>query len=275
MQTQFKNFWELNIYSNINTNGRDNTMLRGGPALKVPGQTSFNFNVSSDPRRKISIRANGRVSYGFSNFSSGVNYGLGIHYQPSRSLNFELEPEYMTYKNELQYIDEAELSSPRYLFGRLKQELFRMSARINYSITPDFSIQYWGQPFAAAGNFTRYKMITDPSASSLNGRFLIYDPRQLQYRVADDEFMVDENLDGNGDYAFENPNFNSDVFLSNLVVRWEFIPGSTIYLVWSQKREYSSTVGKFSFSNDIKQLFQSEKPYNIFLLKFSYRIGLH
>jgi hypothetical protein len=87
--------------------------------------------------------------------------------------------------------------------------------------------------------------------------------------------MVDENLDGNGDYAFENPNFNSDVFLSNLVVQWEFIPGSTIYLVWSQKREYSSTVGKFSFSNDIKQLFQSEKPYNIFLLKFSYRIGLH
>lgn len=275
MQTQFINFWELNINSNINTNGRNNTMLRGGPALKIPGQASFNYFLSTNPRKKISIEINGRLSQGFSKSNSAENYGLEINYKPSRTLNLEVEPEYMIYKNELQYIDETEQPGTRYLFGKLKQELFRMSVRINYSITPDFSIQYWGQPFAAAGNFNRFKMITDPSATSFNRRFLVYDPRQLQYRSDEDEFMVDENLDGKGDYAFENPNFNSDFFLSNLVVRWEFIPGSTIYLVWSQKREYSSTKGKFSFRNDLIQLFQSEKPYNIFLLKFSYRIGLH
>jgi hypothetical protein len=199
-----------------------------------------------------------------------------INYRPVSTLRLVLEPEYTVASNELQYIDNLNYGSDsRYLFGRIHQKTFRLSFRVNYNLTPDFTIQYWGQPFNAAGDYSSYKMITNPKAAAFGDRYQIYNPNQISYFKENDIFIVDENLDETEDYRFSNPNFNSDTFLSNLVLRWEFIPGSTLYLVWSQKREYSSTLGKFSINNDMHNLLNGDKPYNVFLIKFSYRIGLH
>ena len=71
------------------------------------------------------------------------------------------------------------------------------------------------------------------------------------------------------DYSFGNPDFNFRQFRSNLVVRWEYLPGSTLYLVWSQGRTGSSSTGHYSFSNDMRELFDVV-PKNVFLVKFSY-----
>ena len=49
-----------------------------------------------------------------------------------------------------------------------------------------------------------------------------------------DVYAIDENLDGTIDYSFENPDFSYVQFNSNLVLRWEYIPGSELFLVWSQ-----------------------------------------
>jgi hypothetical protein len=74
------------------------------------------------------------------------------------------------------------------------------------------------------------------------------------------------------DYSFGKPDFNVKEFLSNMVVRWEYRPGSTVFLVWSQTRSGFENDGSFDFSRDFEGLF-NEKPHNIFLLKFSYRFG--
>ena len=76
------------------------------------------------------------------------------------------------------------------------------------------------------------------------------------------------------DYRFGNPDFNVDEWLSNLVIRWEFMPGSTAYLVWSQTRDYYSPQGSFEVWNNIDNLFTDKKPTNTFLVKLSYRFGL-
>ena len=75
------------------------------------------------------------------------------------------------------------------------------------------------------------------------------------------------------DYGFDKPDFNVQEFLSNFVIRWEYNPGSSVYLVWSQTRSNSNTSGTMDYSNDMEDLF-SEKPHNVFLIKFSYRFGL-
>jgi hypothetical protein len=85
-------------------------------------------------------------------------------------------------------------------------------------------------------------------------------------------YSVDDNVDGVADYSFRKPDFNVKTFLSNLVLRWEYQPGSTVYLVWSQNRSGYANDGSFEASRDIASLF-NESAYNIFLIKFSYRIG--
>jgi len=62
--------------------------------------------------------------------------------------------------------------------------------------------------------------------------------------------------------------------LSNLVVRWEFLPGSTAYLVWSQSRDFYQSSGEFEIWNNLNGLFTDKKANNTFLIKFSYRFGL-
>jgi len=275
VSTKFNNYYNLNLHTYIGTNGKDNSLLRGGPSMKVPGDFNFNCFISSDERKKLGVEFGGNFSQGYYNSQTSSNYSLEINYRPVNALKIEIEPEYSISRSELQYIDELGFQSdPRYLFGHIDQQLFRLSFRANYSITPDLTIQYWGQPFAAAGNFSKYKMITDPKASSFQNRYQIYSPLQKSFNETGNFYGIDEDMDGAEDYRFDNPNFNQDEFLSNLVVRWEFVPGSTIFFVWSQKRENSTTLGNFSFRNDMKDLFNGDKPYNVFLMKFSYRIGL-
>jgi hypothetical protein len=147
-----------------------------------------------------------------------------------------------------------------------------MSFRVNFNLSPDLTLQYWGQPFIASGRYYDFKYITDPMSSDYHNRFVTYTPSQISL-VDDNYYSIDENTDGIEDYAIGKPDFSVQEFLSNLVIRWEYNPGSSVYLVWSQTRSDKNDTGMMDFSNDMGDLF-SEKPHNVFLIKFSYRFGL-
>jgi hypothetical protein len=273
---QFTNQWALHSGLNLNSETYDPSQLRGGPAMLIPGSKSFWCFIESDTRKKLSFQYQGQHSR--SNFHSASSdfYSPIIRYQPLNTLEILLAPSYTVVKNELQYVDEqAYLNDPRYLLGNIHQKIFSVSARINVNIRPNLTIEYWGQPFVTSGNYKDLKMVTHPKSNEYTERFHIYDAQQLSAPNADNYYLVDENRDGKVDYQFENPNFNFNEFLSNMVLRWEYLPGSTLYLVWSQSRRYESTSGDFDFSNNISELYSHEKPNNTFMLKLSYRIAVH
>jgi hypothetical protein len=143
---------------------------------------------------------------------------------------------------------------------------------MNYNLTPNLSLQYWGQPFFATGEYNNFKYITDSKAEELEDRYRFYTEDQISFNSSMNVYSVDDNVDGVADYSFRKPDFNVKTFLSNLVLRWEYQPGSTVYLVWSQNRSGYANDGSFEASRDIASLF-NESAYNIFLIKFSYRIG--
>jgi hypothetical protein len=145
------------------------------------------------------------------------------------------------------------------------------SLRINYTITPDLSIQYWGQPFVSAGKYTEFKRISDSRSDEYTDRFSELSTSEITYTNPDKMFHVSD-LSGNPLYSFDQPDFNVKEFLSNMVVRWEYLPGSTVYLVWSQTRSQSVTNGVFNYKRDLGDLFDN-KPYNVLLLKMSFRLG--
>ncbi|MCP4724593.1 MAG: hydrolase, partial [bacterium] len=180
------------------------------------------------------------------------------------------KPFYQTNKQNLQYVATADNSGdPRYIMGRLDQKTFGTTFRLNFSLTPDLTIQYYGQPFVSSGRYERFKRITDARAGEYNNRFSEFAGLQQGYDPGYNTYWIDENLDGTMDYSFGDPDFNFREFRSNLVLRWEYKPGSVAFLVWSQERAGRVLNGDFSIRDDLDRLF-SIHPHNVLLLKLSY-----
>ena len=184
-------------------------------------------------------------------------------------------PSYSTSGTELQYMASRNyLSSDRYIFGSIDRKTISASFRVNFNLSPDLTLQYWGQPFVASGKYYDYKYITAPRADNYKDRYHIYKSEQKSFDG--NTINIDENTDGIIDYSFSQKDFNIQEFLSNLVLRWEYNPGSSVYLVWSQTRNYSNNTGMMDYFNNIGDLFDRDNniPNNVFLIKFSYRFGL-
>jgi len=158
------------------------------------------------------------------------------------------------------------------LFGDLGMKTFSFTFRINFTVNPELSLEYYGQPFVSAGKYSAFKKITDPHGDHFIDRYYVFTDNEIQFNPVDNTYIVNDN-NGDEEYSFSNPDFNFRQFRSNLVLRWEYLPGSTLYLVWSQGRTSSDSNGIFSYGNDMSYLFDI-KPHNIFLLKFSYWFSL-
>lgn len=272
--TQFKNFW--NAFANVNWDSEtlSHAVLRGGPSMKIPGSTGFYAGLFSNPQKKFTYGIDGGMNWSNEkNYSSRKSFEIELGFRPFEALQIEFSPEYMVSDNKLQYVTQEDYrNDTRYILSNIKRKTFAMSMRLNYSITPDLTIQFWGQPFVASGNYSDFKYVSDSRADDIGDRYRLYNNQQISYNAGSEMYLVDDNMDGNTDYGFDQPDFNVKEFLSNLVLRWEYRPGSMIYLVWSQNRSGSENIGKFDLTNDIQHLFD-QKPQNVFLVKFSYRIG--
>lgn len=271
--TQLKNYWNLHMGVNLNGKGLSPTELRGGPALRTNGSKNIWFAFGSNDQKKFTGEAQfmifgGNVKNAKQIFDGGISFG----YRPSKSLKITLSPNYNWNNDELQYVTQQDYGKKTdYIFARIHQKTLSASLRVNYIITPNLSIQYWGQPFIATGKYSEFKRITDSRADNYTDRFALLSPAELTYNAADEVYRVSGN-GGTELYTFDQPDFNVKEFLSNMVVRWEYLPGSTLYLVWSQHRDQSVSNGEFNFRSDFKDLFD-DKPYNVFLVKLSFRLG--
>ena len=148
-----------------------------------------------------------------------------------------------------------------YVFGRIDQTTVGLTARLDHAFTPTLSVQLYAQPFVGTGRYTDFKHISDPTAAAYADRF-----DNLDAALADGSYRVDLN----GEAAhFQNPDFNFKQFRSNAVLRWEYMPGSLLYVVWSQGRNHYARNGDFSFGPDLDTLFESPAD-DVFMIKLSY-----
>ncbi len=273
VNAQFKNYWRGGFGGGFNFRQVSNGMLRGGPSMRLPNSARIHYRVTTDDRKAVSAGFFGFFRWGAESYQFVSSYEAELTVRPMNTLNISLLPGYMTVDSKLQYVARERMGDQsRYIFAQIDQKTLSLSLRINYNITPDLTIQYWGQPFVASGEYSEFKMITDPMAERFRHRYHLYDHDQITLR--DDYYEIDENGDMAADYRFDDPDFNVDEWLSNLVVRWEFLPGSTAYLVWSQTRDFYAPSGSFEVWENLDQLFTGKKATNTFLLKFSYRFGL-
>jgi hypothetical protein len=271
--SQFKNLWWISIGGNYEGNSLSNTLLRGGPSMLSPSYLNGFLNVGSNNSKMIYATLWANSGRGGDDASKRYSAGFNLTAKPGQSFSVTLSPSYSKNMNTLQYVTHIP-DGDRYLLSQIDQQIVSMSLRLNYNITPDFTIQYWGQPFLAAMDYSRFKVVTDPKAENLSDRYRLLTEGEMSFDPDENRYFVDDNNDGISDYDFGNPDYNFDQFLSNLVARWEFRPGSTIYLVWSQTRDYFDNTGSFSLEQNLNNLYTEKKPYDVFLIKFTYRFGL-
>ena len=270
---QFKNYWSLSLGTSRQDESLSSTALRGGPSLLNPGGWGTWLGIYSDNRRDLSFRAGGYMFSGDTGSRYYREYWAGMTYRPSSAITLTLSPSYSRNQNLLQYVDTIESGTENhYIFGTINQKTLALTIRLNFSITPDLSIQFYGQPFISVGGYSQFKQITDPRAAQFENRYQEYGQNQMIYDDLDEMYHVDSDLDGTIDYSFENPDFKFLEFRFNLVLRWEYRPGSTVYLVWSQGRTDCTSNSTFNIGPGMRDLFQVE-PYDAFLVKFTYRFN--
>jgi hypothetical protein len=270
-----KNFWNIYTGGSLSTPSISTDMLRGGPSMKMPGNINSRLGFSTDSRKKLTFNVYANISKGFENSSDNIYTQVDISYKPSNYIVFTISPGYNKSYSELQYVTQTDFNgNPRYIFASINQKTISTSFRVNLNLSPNLTFQYWGQPFVATGKYYDHKFIIQPMSDSYHSRFWTYSLSQISYDGS--QYNVDENVDGKTDYTIGKSDFNVKQFLSNLVVRWEYSPGSTVFLVWSQTRSYYTDSGQMDFFNNVGDLFNRGKnvPHNVFLIKFSYRFGL-
>ncbi|MCH7513564.1 MAG: carbohydrate binding family 9 domain-containing protein [Bacteroidetes bacterium] len=271
--TQFKNYWGFNLGTNFNGAQISNADLRGGPSILYPRNANIWYWIGSDSRKKFQVMFNNSYSRGDEKYNSSSRFWMRFRYRPLDVLNISISPSLSYRTNQLQYVTTTSFGNdPRYITANIDQKTYRMEIRFSYSINPNLSLQFWGQPFVTTGEYTAYKRITDSKANRYTDRFHTFTADEIAFDETENQYYVDENQDGVTDYQIYNPNFNFLQFRSNAVLRWEYKPGSTLFLVWTQERTDNPQFAANDNSlGGITQNLFAITPSNMFLIKYTYR----
>lgn len=243
---QFKNYYDIAAGLNSNFNETSTTLLRGGPSIRIPGEINSWFSVESDSRKKFHTEYDMSFRHGFENSASSVSYGLDMTYKPNNRLLLSLYPQYVSAADHQQYVRTVKGDNPSYILSSIRKHIASIEVRVNYGITPDMSLQWYALPYLFSGDYYDFKTVTAPHAERFDDRFT---PMAT--------------------YPYENPDFHFLQLRSNLVYRWEYRPGSVLYLVWSQGRTLQGKDGAFRFDDYVHELAQAP-PQNDFLMKLSF-----
>jgi hypothetical protein len=230
----------------------------------------FFGNIGTDQSKKLI----GRLEY--RNEKSGNNSGSNYEIEPSvtirpiQTLRIRLSGNYSENRDRLQYVATKDyMSEKSYVLGKINQKTLGITFKVDFNLTPEFSIQYYGSPFVSKGSYSEFKHVTNPSANKYDERFAIFSNPVLN----GGSYSLDENNDFLPDYYIDNPDFNFHQFRSNLVAKWEYRPGSFIYIVWSGERTGYTDKPGASIKESFRQL-GKVVPENIFLIKLSYWFSL-
>jgi len=266
----FINNWVFHFSCFKSLDEVDNRILRGGPAMKLKGRNIYSFGIHSDSRKNLYYTLHSTYIDYDDKVSTYFRPSVGVTLRLGTRFNFSGNVSYTDNLKDMQYVTTESFGNEnRYILGRIDQKTISLIFRADICLTPDFTIQYYGSPYISSGKYSYFKRVTNPIADEYYDRFHTLSGTELVYNQNDNNYFVDENLDGSFDYFFDRPDFNFQEFRSNLVLRWEYKPGSTFYFVWTHGRSDYVNENVVSFNKNFYKLIDI-KPQNILMVKINY-----
>ena len=248
-----KNNWGLHFGGTLGQLGKtyDDRAARGGPAVRQDRYLAPWAFIAGDDRRSIVPFMGFNYFRGAEGRSSSLNLNPEIDYKVlgrfSSAFIFNWSHDITDNQFYGRFTDAA---GQHYTFAHLDQHTTSVTARLNYTFTPDISLQTYLQPFVAKGTYSNVRQLSStPRADD-------YDDRYAPFN--------------NPSVASDPGGFNFKQLQSNVVFRWEYRPGSTLFAVWNSGRQgFLPREGSDSFRGDVGNLFDLH-PANTFLVKVSY-----
>jgi hypothetical protein len=268
---QFKNYWSLFAGGMISRAIQDDRATRGGPAMTRPRFWAAFGGVESDSRKRLSFGLDYESVRGVDG-GSVVFLRVGPRYRPAASLELSVSPTFIRQQLPVQYVSTvndpvaAATFGSRYLFAAIDHKELSFQTRINYVLSPKASLQIYMQPLVSVGDYETFKELARPRSYDftrygIDRGSLNYDPAARQYTIVPG--------DGGATFGFGDPDFNFKSLRLNAIFRWEWRPGSALYLVWTEQREDFDRPGQFTFRRDLDTLLRAD-PDDVILLKIAY-----
>jgi hypothetical protein len=274
---QLPNYWTTNGFIIYRPQVDDDRMTRGGAVVRRAAAQFTSLSLNTDNRKRLVLSAN--AEYG-STEEGAFNYGiyLDARYKPASNLSISFGPGFSRNGANAQFVKSFDDSAAtnfyfrRAVFAGLVQHNLSFNTRVSATFTPTLTLELFAQPFVSTGEYSEFKEFTRPRTLEKRN----FDTQQLQ-EVREDGRIVSYELDPDRNAAtpvleFDNPDFNFRSLRGNAVLRWEYRPGSTLFLVWQQQRSENKPYGDFDLSRDSGAIFDG-RPDNIFLIKMTYWLG--
>jgi hypothetical protein len=256
----FKNYWSVWAWGGAKPAFVDDRITRGGPAMIYRGDYYVGGGFSNDSRKKWFFES--EVEYVEDDFGGTSKFlWIALTYRPTPAIRVSVSPTYRDTHEVAQYVSTISDASytptygKKYLFATLDQRTLDIGIRTEWTVNARLSMQLFLQPFVASGDYTGFKHLTRP--------------RDDEFTPVDVTLRPESNSYAGGALTFDNPNFNLRSVRGSAVVRYEFKPGSAMYIVWNENRSDVATVGDFRPRRDFAAL-PDAPSQDVFLVKFSY-----
>jgi hypothetical protein len=267
---QLRNFWDFQLRGDYAPPVYDDRLTRGGPLARQPHFSDVRVTVNSDTRKTTRLSANFTQSWtGADEHRTEADLTLGV--RPSPAFHLSLGPALTLNRTKAQYVttvaDPAATATfgSRYVFANLDQRELSMIARLDWTFTPTLSLQFFFQPLISAGDFTDLKEFSSPRTYD----FLVYGRDKGTITPTSEGAEVDPG-DGGASFIVPQQDFTIRSLRANAVLRWEWSPGSTLFLVWQQNRANDESFGNLRLSRDVNALFAGGESRNVLAVKASY-----
>ncbi|MCA9783213.1 MAG: carbohydrate binding family 9 domain-containing protein [Candidatus Cloacimonetes bacterium] len=240
---------QLNLNGNLRFNSRrqiggsvdleseykDPTLLRGGPRFTVPGAITVDLWHNSPDQGRVGYSFGGNLAQGNDNYAVVRDLWADVWWKPWNQLGLSLNPSWNMERNTLQYIrvqDVDDLPDRPWLLGSLVRRTFVVTGRAEYYPHPGLTLQLYNEVFMTQGHYGSFRKVTDSGASALDDRTRPLGAGEISQDPDTGDYDVREILGPS--YGFSDPDFDALGFNSNLVFRWDWSPGSQLYLVWTR-----------------------------------------
>ncbi len=272
-QLIFHNFWRVIAGTVIELRSQSDDLTRGGPLMGTPKGYSLGASVSGRPN--VPTTWNARTQY-FSNEFGGWRWEMstGITVRPAARWQASVDPSYTHSVDARQYVatrsgGSAATFGQRYIFSFIERSTLSARFRLNYALTPNFTVEGYAEPFAASGEFYDFAEL----AAARSRQMRVYGANGTGTTITSDSagFTV---RDGTQTFTLPALDFNRLSFRSNLVLRWEWLPGSTAFLIWQQSRQDLGAVAELSRPRDLWDATRAAGD-NFFVVKVSYWFGVN
>ena len=274
---QLLNYWSANVFVYQQQEGVDDRLTRGGPAALAPAQWTAGAALTSDTRQAVSGTLNAQYFH-----DAGGTWSLtmspAINVRPTAAVSFQFGPSCVRGFTAAQFVtSQPDSNGPtfgaRYVFGELSQRQFDLTTRLNLTFNPTLSFQVYVQPFTFAGRYIRFKELAHARSFAFNvygrdnGSTITYDSSTAKYSVR-------PSAQDTTTFRFSNPDSRVRSFRSNAVLRWEYRPGSTLFVVWSQSRFVNLTDPTLDLGRYVAHEMFLDPPTNVLLVKLNYWLSL-